>query len=129
MVTITSLIILCISLKPSRIDTNGSTTNPPDQRDYVGIATHSTFHGRTFMRSGVVGTSSEAYDDNYVLMIFLLSLLVLVKHSHFLHLNKVLLGSQQTMQLSLLMEYSKVLKEHRQKLKIMISQKVQVLPA
>ena len=43
-----------------------STINPPDQRDYVGIATHSTFHGRTFMRSGVVGTSSEAYDDNYV---------------------------------------------------------------
>ena len=51
---------------PQGLTPIGSTTNPPDQRDYVGIATHSTFHGRTFMRSGVVGTSSEAYDDNYV---------------------------------------------------------------
>ena len=43
-----------------------STTNQPDDRDWVGIATHSTFQGRTFMRSGVAGGSTDTYAKNYV---------------------------------------------------------------
>ena len=43
-----------------------STTNQPDDRDWVGIATHSTFQGRTFMRSGVAGGSTDTYAQNYV---------------------------------------------------------------
>jgi hypothetical protein len=30
----------------------GSITNPPNDRDWTGITTHSTFQGRTFLRSG-----------------------------------------------------------------------------
>jgi len=44
----------------------GSITNPPDQRDYTGITTYSTFSGRTFMRSGVIGSSEETYTNNYI---------------------------------------------------------------
>ena len=44
----------------------GSTTNPPDQRDYLGITTASSFQGRVFMRSGVENTSNETYTDNYL---------------------------------------------------------------
>ena len=44
----------------------GSDTNPPNERDWVGIATHSTFQGRTFMRSGVTNTSQETYETNYI---------------------------------------------------------------
>jgi len=43
-----------------------STTNPPDERDWIGIQTHSTFSGRTFMRSGVTDTSAEPYSKNYI---------------------------------------------------------------
>ena len=43
-----------------------STTNQPDDRDWVGISTHSTFQGRTFMRSGVSGGSTDTYAQNYV---------------------------------------------------------------
>ena len=34
-------------------------TNPPDSRDWVGIATGSSFEGRTFMRSGVPDSANE----------------------------------------------------------------------
>ena len=34
----------------------GSTTNPPDERDWTGITTSSSFQGRSFMRSGVPNT-------------------------------------------------------------------------
>ena len=44
----------------------GSVTNPPNERDWVGIATHSTFQGRTFMRSGVTNTAQETYETNYI---------------------------------------------------------------
>jgi len=44
----------------------GSITNRPDQRDYTGLTTYSTFHGRTFMRSGIVGTTTDSYSANYV---------------------------------------------------------------
>ena len=44
----------------------GSTTNPPDSRDFVGIETHSTFSGRSFIRSGFVNGDSEPYSYNYI---------------------------------------------------------------
>ena len=44
----------------------GSTTNPPDSRDFVGIETHSTFSGRSFMRSGFPNGDSEPYSYNYI---------------------------------------------------------------
>ena len=46
----------------------GSITNPPDERDWTGITTFSTFQGRTFIRSaeprGTVDV--EAYDTNCI---------------------------------------------------------------
>ena len=44
----------------------GSTTNPPDSRDFVGIETHSTFSGRSFIRSGIINGDSEPYSYNYI---------------------------------------------------------------
>ena len=44
----------------------GSITNPPDERDWEGISTSSYFHGRSFMRSGIVNTGNESYYKNYV---------------------------------------------------------------
>ena len=44
----------------------GSTTNPPDERDWTGITTSSSFQGRSFMRSGVPNTSSDTYHKNYI---------------------------------------------------------------
>jgi len=38
----------------------------PDGVDWVGITTSSVFQGRSFMRSGIVGTSSETYTENYI---------------------------------------------------------------
>ena len=43
-----------------------STTNPPDSRDWVGIATGSLFQGRMFMRSGVEDSANETYYQNYI---------------------------------------------------------------
>ena len=43
-----------------------TTTNEPDERDWVGIATHSTFNGRTFMRSGITDSANEPYYRNYI---------------------------------------------------------------
>jgi hypothetical protein len=47
-------------------DPISSTTNAPDDRDWVGISTHSTFQGRTFMRSGKTGTIAETYSNNII---------------------------------------------------------------
>ena len=44
----------------------GSTTNPPDERDYLGITTSSSFQGRTFMRTAQKNTTNETYHKNYV---------------------------------------------------------------
>jgi len=44
----------------------GSTTNPPDARDFEGITTSSSFQGRVFTRSGVIGGTEETYTDNYL---------------------------------------------------------------
>jgi hypothetical protein len=41
-------------------------TNSPDERDYVGISTGSSFQGRSFIRSGVVNSSNETYRKNYI---------------------------------------------------------------
>ena len=38
-----------------------STTNPPDSRDWVGIATGSHFNGRVFLRSGITNSGNETY--------------------------------------------------------------------
>ena len=43
-----------------------TSTNPPDERDYVGIATYSTFSGRVFLRSGIPNTENEPYYCNYI---------------------------------------------------------------
>ena len=39
----------------------GTITNPPDQRDYVGISTSSTFQGRSFLRTAAPNTANETY--------------------------------------------------------------------
>jgi hypothetical protein len=43
-----------------------STTNPPDERDWVGISTGSKFQGRTFIRSGIINSTEETYSKNYI---------------------------------------------------------------
>jgi hypothetical protein len=43
-----------------------TTTNPPDEVDWVGISTGSTFQGRSFMRSGNIDSIEETYSKNYV---------------------------------------------------------------
>ena len=43
-----------------------SPTNEPDDRDWVGIATGSSFQGRMFMRSGIQDTADETYSKNYI---------------------------------------------------------------
>jgi hypothetical protein len=44
----------------------GTTSGKPDQVDYVGISTFSTFGGRSFIRSGVPNTNEEPYSKNYI---------------------------------------------------------------
>ena len=41
-------------------------TNRPDEIDYIGIATGSSFAGRVFLRSGEEGESTETYAKNYI---------------------------------------------------------------
>ncbi len=43
-----------------------TSTAQPDDRDWVGITTNSTFQGRTFMRRAAEGTNEETYASNYV---------------------------------------------------------------
>ena len=45
----------------------GTSTNPPDERDWTGIATGSSFQGRIFLRSGVQDSTNETYFRNQVL--------------------------------------------------------------
>ena len=44
----------------------GTSTNPPDERDWTGISTSSSFQGRTFLRSGITNSTNETYYKNYV---------------------------------------------------------------
>jgi hypothetical protein len=43
-----------------------TSTNRPDERDWLGISTNSKFHGRMFMRSGELNSSNETYSKNYI---------------------------------------------------------------
>ena len=43
-----------------------TSTNAPDERDWLGISTSSSFQGRTFLRSGVPNTTNETYYKNYI---------------------------------------------------------------
>ena len=44
----------------------GSTTNPPDERDWIGITTSSSFQGRIFLRGGIPNGTEETYTKNYL---------------------------------------------------------------
>lgn len=39
---------------------------PPNDVDYSGIKTSSTFNGRLFLRSGVINSNQETYSNNYI---------------------------------------------------------------
>lgn len=43
-----------------------STTNAPSERDWEGITTSSSFHARAFMKTGVVGATTDTYAGNYI---------------------------------------------------------------
>jgi len=43
-----------------------STTNAPDDRDWVGISTGSSFQGRVFLRSGSPNVNYHTYSKNYI---------------------------------------------------------------
>jgi hypothetical protein len=58
--------ILNFVIAPYGLTPIGSTTNPPDGRDFIGIETHSTFSGRSFIRSGLTNGDSEPYSYNYI---------------------------------------------------------------
>jgi hypothetical protein len=40
--------------------------NDPDELDWTGIQTSSTFQGRVFIRNGVIGASTHTYATNYI---------------------------------------------------------------
>jgi hypothetical protein len=44
----------------------GTTTNAPDEIDWQGISTNSTFYGRVFMRSSEINSDRTPYSKNYV---------------------------------------------------------------
>ncbi len=44
----------------------GTTSASPDDVDYLGISTYSTFSGRSFMRSGVPNATDDPYSKNYI---------------------------------------------------------------
>jgi len=43
-----------------------TSTNRPDERDWIGVSTSSSFQGRTFLRSGTPAGTNETYYKNYV---------------------------------------------------------------
>ena len=55
----------------------GTSTNPPDQRDYLGISTSSTFQGRSFMRNAAPNTLMKLIIKIMYLMIFQINLMEL----------------------------------------------------
>jgi len=38
----------------------------PDEIDWTGVTTSSTFHGRVFLRSAAIGSTEETYSKNYI---------------------------------------------------------------
>ena len=53
---------------PVTVDVNqfGVPFVDPSDRDFTGITTNSYFHGRTFMRSGIIDETEETYTKNYI---------------------------------------------------------------
>ena len=53
---------------PITVDVNqfGIPFVDPNDRDFTGITTNSSFQGRTFMRSGSIDTNAETYSRNYI---------------------------------------------------------------
>jgi len=53
---------------PVTVDVNqfGVPFVDPSDRDFTGITTNSYFHGRTFMRSGIIDETAETYTNNYI---------------------------------------------------------------
>ena len=43
-----------------------TSTNAPDERDYTGISTRSSFHARVFTKRGIEGSTTETYNSNFV---------------------------------------------------------------
>jgi hypothetical protein len=41
-------------------------TNVPNERDWEGVSTRSSFQGRSFIRSGVINSSEETYFSNHI---------------------------------------------------------------
>jgi hypothetical protein len=44
----------------------GTVTNPPDDRDFAGITTSSSFGGRAFMKTSAKNSTIEPYHKNYI---------------------------------------------------------------
>ena len=51
---------------PHGLNPIATTTGSPDQRDFSGLVTSSTFSGRIFTKRGVTGSSNETYFNNRV---------------------------------------------------------------
>jgi len=43
-----------------------TSTNKPDERDWEGVSSRSTFQGRSFIRSGIINSLDETYSKNYI---------------------------------------------------------------
>lgn len=52
---------------PRGFDPIGTTTKGPNEVDYIGISTSYSFSGRSFMRSGEIDSTDDAYSKNYIL--------------------------------------------------------------
>ena len=53
-------------------NTTDTTLSDPDERDWTGITTSSSFQGRTFMRRSPVNSTKETYSNNILsLMMYL----------------------------------------------------------
>ena len=51
---------------PQGLTPIGTVTDGPNNADYLGIATHSTFSGRVFVKSGVPNSDKGPYENNYI---------------------------------------------------------------
>ena len=55
-----------INFYTAPIGTVPKVTDDPDELDWTGIQTSSTFQGRVFIRNGVIGASTHTYATNYI---------------------------------------------------------------
>ena len=72
----------------------GTDSAGPDNVDWSGITTHSTFQGRTFMRSGISNESNSTYSTNYTFDNIQKISMVKPRNLHFYRMEVTLLGSQ-----------------------------------